>query len=143
MTKSTKSFWGFLPTLLLLVSMVCVISCKGDDTDPEAEQIAKLSAAWRLGTVMNDNVDVTNQFTGFTLSVDGLTYRTQNGGSPWPASGTYEFLVDNLNVLRRDDNTLVTISELTEDTLVLAFNFSGTGGIRAGINGSFIFSLTK
>lgn len=143
MTKSTKSFRGFLPAMLMMVSMICMISCKGDDTDPETEQIAKLSASWRLGTVMNDNVDVTSQFSGFTLSIDGLTYRTQNGGSPWPATGTYDFLGDDLSVVTRDDNTVVTISELTEDTLVLAFNFSGSGGTRAGINGSFIFSLTK
>ncbi len=142
MIRSIKTFCGFLPVLLVVV-MSSLLSCKGDDPDPVQEQINKLTATWQLETVINDDVDVSSQFTGFSLTVDGTRYSTQNGGSPWPAMGTYELLPDNLNLIQRDDNTPITITEITTETLVLRFNFSRDGGVREGINGSFTFSLTK
>ena len=132
--------------VVLTGTMTWLTSCKNDDdgVDPRTQQINDLTATWQMSAVTNDNNDVTDQFTGFTLTVDGLNYRTQNGGNPWPASGTYDFKGDDLNILIRNDGAEITIDELTATSLVLSFNFSSvTGGRTSGVTGDFTFSLTK
>lgn len=119
-------------------------SCKKDDPDPLAQRINELTASWKLGSVKNDNADVTSQYTGFTLSVSGNNYITTKGGNPWPESGSYEIRKDDLSKIIRSDGVTITIDEITTSTLVLSFNYSNlTGGRTKGVTGNFTFSLIK
>ncbi len=130
---------------VLLGAMTYLASCSKDD-GPNAQtiQLQKLSTTWKVAQVTNDNQDVTSEYTGFTLTIDELSYTTQNGGNPWPASGTYDFRENDLNTLVRSDATEITIDEITEDMLVLSFNFNTlSGGRESGVTGDFTFSLTK
>ena len=132
---------------MLIIAMVAfTFSCKKKTPEPDQKtiQLGKLSASWSLTQVMNDNLDVTDQYTGFTLTIDQLTYTTQQGGNPWPSSGTYDFKGDDLSVLVRNDGAELTIDELTSSTLILSFNYTSlSGGRTAGVTGDFTFSLTK
>ncbi|MGE0588711.1 MAG: hypothetical protein AB7O48_09065 [Cyclobacteriaceae bacterium] len=130
--------------ILLLALPLLSTSCKKDDPDPLEERIKELTASWKLGTVTNNNQDVSDQYTGFTLTVAGNNYTTTNGGNPWPASGSYEMRADNLNTIIRSDGTVITIDEISSSTLVLSFNHASlsTGRVN-GVTGSFTFLLVK
>jgi len=117
----------------------------GDDPSPQELRLNELSATWAVQQVTNDGNNVTSQFTGFTLTarVD-KTYNTSNGGNPWPASGTFDFLSDtNIDQLNRSDGTTITINEVTATTLALSLQVNSLRGTAAGITGNFTFSLVK
>lgn len=154
--RCMTTFQNFLPVYLLkkafkitvFAGFFCLVtvftSCKKDDPDPLAQRINELTASWKLGSVKNDNTDVTSQYTGFTLSVTGNNYATTKGGNPWPESGSYEIKKDDLSKIIRSDGVVVTIDELTGSTLVLSFTYSSlTGGRTKGVTGNFTFSLIK
>ncbi len=128
-----------------MLAVVISLSCGGDDgPSPLDQRLEELTATWSLNSVTNDNLDVTSQFTGFTLTVTGnQTYSTTNGGNAWPASGTFEVLQQNLDILRRDDNVEVNIVSITDTALVLSFNVNSVRGSAHGITGSFVFNLNK
>ncbi|MEP2667939.1 MAG: hypothetical protein ABJH04_03030 [Cyclobacteriaceae bacterium] len=127
-----------------LLIFVFFTSCKKDDPDPLAQRINELAAIWKLKSVENDNVDVTDQYIGFTLIINGQNYTTTNGGNPWPSAGTYEITAEDLSTIRRSDGTNITIDNITGDELVLSFNFNTLASGRAkGVTGNFTFSLTR
>ncbi|MCE7996802.1 MAG: hypothetical protein HEP71_32880 [Roseivirga sp.] len=133
--------------LCIVVLSHSLVSCKKDDPDPEEEKLKELAASWRIDSVTNDNQDVTSQYTGFVLSVEGTkTYSTVNGGNPWPVQGTFDFVNGNFDLIRRDDGVDITIANLTPTTLSLTFNITsvrGTANGAQGITGAFTFNLSK
>ncbi|GAB5526043.1 MAG: hypothetical protein Roseis2KO_39150 [Roseivirga sp.] len=133
--------------LSALIFCLTLSSCKSDDSNPEEEKLRELTASWRVDSVINDGQDVSSQYAGFTLTVEGTkTYSTVNGGNPWPAQGTFDFVNNNLDLIRRDDGVDVSIANLTATELSLTFNIStvrGTANGTEGITGAFTFNLTK
>lgn len=138
-----------LATVLVLLSSIHFISgCKNDDDHPTPEQqrISDLSSTWILGSVENDDNDVTNQFNGFSLVVDQTSFTTQNGGNAWPANGSFTYvLVENdIKILERNDGVEISVDKLSNDELRLSFQITTLpGGRQEGITGQFIFSLIK
>ncbi|MEQ8359534.1 MAG: hypothetical protein RH860_08605 [Cytophagales bacterium] len=123
---------------------IAIASCKNDDPNPLDQRINELKATWKLGSVKNDNADVTGQYAGFTLTIEGTSYSTVSGGNPWPESGTYEINSSDLNKIIRSDGTIITIDEITPTVLVLSFNYTSlSGGRTKGVTGDFTFSLIK
>jgi hypothetical protein len=134
----------FACLLLLFSFQLFFTSCKKDDPDPLAQRINDLTTTWKLKSVKNDNVDVTQQYNGFTLTINGQNYTTTNGGNPWPDAGTYEIVVEDLSTIRRSDGTNITIDSITGDELILSFKFNTlAGGRTKGVTGNFTFSLTR
>lgn len=146
MTKRQPSQLIFYALSIIFLSPL-IFSCKKNDPNPEEEKLKELAASWTLETVVNDGQDVTSQYTGFILSVEGTkTYSTINGGNPWPAQGTFDFVNQNFDLFRRDDGINVTIANLTPTDLSLTFNITtvrGTANGSEGITGAFTFNLTK
>ncbi len=146
--KAKHLFFQIGRTLLLFVlfSLLVKLQACGDDdhTNPLQVRLNELTGTWRLGTVFNDNNDITNQFQGFELTFEAdKTFITQNGGNAWPASGRFDFLDDNANLIVRNDDVEVEIVEITNTSLQLSFTQSTLNGRAAGITGSFSFSLIK
>ncbi|MCB0490931.1 MAG: hypothetical protein KDC93_00805 [Cyclobacteriaceae bacterium] len=134
----------FACLLLLFSFQLFFTSCKKDDPDPVDQRINELTATWKVNTVENDNVDVTQQYEGFTLTISGQNYTTTNGENPWPSAGTYEITAEDLSTIRRSDGTNITIDNITGDELILSFNFNTLASGRAkGVTGNFTFSLTR
>ena len=138
--------------LILYLAMCCLctaLACGGGDDGPSLEElrIQELTASWAVNTVINDNQNVTDQFSGFTLTVTSeLTFSTTNGGNAWPAQGTFEFPTDDLDFILRDDNINMSIGSISETTLSLIFQINdvrGTASGTEGITGQFIFNLNK
>lgn len=131
-------------TSLLFLVLVLAFSCKKKtELDEKTIQLDKLSATWSVSQAENDGSDVTSQYSGFTLTVDQLNYTTQNGGNPWPSSGTYDFKQGDLFTLVRSDGTEIKIEELTSTSLILSFNYTAVNGRTSGVTGDFTFSMTK
>ncbi|MCE7996797.1 MAG: hypothetical protein HEP71_32855 [Roseivirga sp.] len=142
-----KTQFSLILTFCACITTSLLLSgCKKDDPDPQEEQIKALAGTWNLSSVSNDGSDVTTQYQQFTLTLTAdKTYSTTNGGNPWPARGTFDFPNETVtDRVTRDDNVVVTISEVTTSRLVLNFSINSVGsGSAAGITGSFTFTLTK
>ena len=141
----TMLHFMILPVTLIGI-MTLSSSCKNDDdvVDPITEKINELSANWQLGNVTNDNTNVSDQYSGFTLTIDNFNFKTQNGGNPWPNFGSYDFKDNDLSVIVRNDGIEMTIDELTTTFLVLSFRFNALpGGRVTGLTGNFTFSLVR
>ena len=132
-----------------MLSFSCLLlffsNCGGNDPNPQELRLNELSATWEVQRVTNDGADVTNQFTGFSLTATvEKTYSTINGGNPWPAAGTFDFLNDtDIDRLLRSDGTTITIIEVTATNLILNLQVNSVRGTAAGITGDFTFSLVK
>ena len=139
-----KHYYKIVFPSIFLALLTFLSACKKDDPNPTTLRIKELTSVWNVSSVINDDVDVTSQFSGFKLTINDRTYSTINGGNPWPASGTYEINSTDLNTILRSDGTAVTIDEITATTLILSFNFSSlVGGRLSGVTGNFTFSLNK
>ena len=142
--------YQYKTTLFLLVALcmtAMATGCGGDDPSLEELTLNDLSATWQVNNVENDDLDVSDQFNGFMLTVnrDG-TFSTTNGSNPWPAQGTYEFSDETIRHIRRDDGVNITIQTLTPTRLTLSFSMTdvrGEANNTDGITGAFIFDLTK
>lgn len=126
------------------------MGCKSKSVDPEPtdldkkmEALGNNNVAWTLtgGSVEKDGFDVSSQFDGFTLAFGEFTYETENGlSSAWPAKGTWSFISDNPNKLKRDDGVEMDAT-ISGTVLTLKFNVTNVGGRGAGIDGAYTFIL--
>ena len=150
---------SFLPALI--IGLISFASCdKSDPPEPSVEeaQLALLSKPWTVSEVRfgSGNTDRTAEYSGMTLTIsgtfsDGGTYNYSLAGrpslSPWPASGTWTFdLNDPENlVIRTEDNLAITYS-VTEGQLQLVFTYAGAGyaGPRiSAVEGTWTFLFTS
>jgi hypothetical protein len=135
-------------SLIVIIGLLFLTSCKKDDPEPETARIQKLLAAnsWVIQTVTVNEIDQTNLFTGLTLSFTKTNYSTTNGGVVWPASGTWEFVDETAKIIERNDGLRITITEVTNTSLKLALTWSTTtlgGGQTASVAGDHAFSFIK
>ncbi|MEM8565329.1 MAG: hypothetical protein AAGF85_02635 [Bacteroidota bacterium] len=120
-----------------------IFSCENDDngTGPRADLLQELEGSWVLGSVINDNQNVTTQFNNFQLNITlSQEFTTENGGNAWPSSGKFE-IIDN-DLLERDDGVNLWL-EISSEGLTISFNKMNTSSRQKGITGDFIFFLIK
>jgi len=139
---------------LTLLGLLTFTSCGKDDTpptpqvDPEQEIVDGLNKSWTITSVTLDNVDVTGDWNGFTLTFNGTKEYTATALSAesilvWPASGSYTFPnATNANLILRNDDIQITISNMTDTTVTLSFTILGrTGGRKEGLIGGWVFEM--
>jgi len=138
-------------SIILIVCLTFSSSCKkseGDDPTPQTPQeeqktlLINNGLSWTLGTVTKDGLDVTDQFTGFKLTIGDFTYTTVNAlPSAWPASGTWSFANEAGTLVDRNDGVQLTVSVSTT-SLKLTFDVTGLGSGRIkGVDGTYVFDL--
>jgi hypothetical protein len=131
--------------ILSLISIAAVLltyaGCKGKDPDPEPiadVQFDKLKKTWKITTVSLDGSDKTTDYTGFQLTMSGtkgippFDYSTSGRPSlsPWKSSGKWDFGTGVETQMIRDKGTVDELAmtyTVTESTLTISFNFSGSG----------------
>jgi len=146
--------------MYIIVTLVVLFpSCKdsnGGGGDPEISIDEKLNGSWTLQSVTVDGVDVTSDFSGFslTLNYSGPNtgtghYSINNSKGLLYASGNYTLNGTTSVTLAGDDGSTVnaTIS-LTDGDKVLSFAFNNPttlygGGRSEAISGNYIFILKK
>ena len=135
-------------SILLLVCLSFISGCKSESSDPTPQDNQKTllmnnGLSWTLGTVTKDGLDVTDQFTGFKLTVGDFTYTTVNAlPSAWPASGTWSFANEAGTLVDRNDSVQIAVT-VTTTSLQLTFSVTGLGdgGRIKGVNGQYVFNL--
>ena len=151
-TKPTRAMKR-ITYLLGIISLIAVLSlsgCNKEEPTPSPLQeritfLKKNNTPWNLGTngrVMKNGFDVSDQFENFQLNFGEFTYTSQGGVSTaWPASGTWEFENGNPNLIRRNDDTLITVS-IVSNQLTLSFSVTGlSGGKIDNVDGGYVFTL--
>lgn len=137
----------------MIIAIVQLSSCggKGGDptpTTPSAQDAAKallVANPWKLQGVTVDGVDKTSVYAGFGINFTSTAYSTTNGGTVWPASGTWSFANTDGTAIKRDDGLLIQILP-TSTSLVMTFTWTKTtlGGGRVGsVSGVNVFTMTK
>lgn len=142
----------FKTIVIVLVCFFSVSSCgSGSSEDgPSATDLAfeKLAGQWALGAsgrILLDDIDVSNNYTGFALSFTDDTYTTTNAAELFRASGTWEWADQEAGRVILDGLQEVNIVTLTESRFIFSFNFT-TGNdrpVRAGFNGFYEITMNK
>jgi hypothetical protein len=140
-------------TFLLLLLTACLFfsGCGEDPIDPAVaalnarqDELMNEGSAWAFGAtgrVIKDDFDVTNQFTGFKLTIGNKTYTTQNSLTHvWKTSGTWDFQNGNRDKIVRDDGVVMTVT-LAGDNMTLTFTAAGKAGRATSISGEYEFQL--
>ncbi len=154
MRKSNKLF------AVLFLGMIILAGCGGDeppapgvnnDPDPDPElspqDIRKeelMSGPWVPSKVVRDGVDVSDEYSSFSLSVGDFTYTSTGGAPVWPASGTWAFSGDKIDEIVRDDGIIIKVT-VTETTLKLTFERKESvfGGRTQAVDVNYEFELKK
>ena len=150
---------NYLLGLGALVVLLFASGCGDDDTtvDPEAEQLAKMTATWTIDandestvTFKGDN-SVHSDFAGMTLTIDGnKNYQTSGADSDrpevWATSGSFEFESGSIQRIIRDGKVPVDIvfnGDASTMTLTFELTDSNTGGRLDGFVGTWVFKFSK
>jgi hypothetical protein len=157
LSKSSKSNsmkkYIYIQYTFALISLISVAfsfsACDGDDGPSAVEKQMKLLAGtWTMSSVTVDGVDQSSIFDGFKLTFTDTpaTYEPVNGGKVWATGGSFRFNNnDATDFIRSNDGVVVTITSITENSLVLQMEWNRTtldlGRIKsiAG-NHEFVFS---
>ena len=137
--------------LLIIGGMMLLSSCTkheltlGDQQNQIATKLKK--SPWKPGAVLRDGVDITGDYTNFSLSFSNGTYTTVNGDLSWPVNGTWAFESGSLTKIIRDGNIPVDL-KLSADgkNLTLQFSISSsvyTGGRSTSLQGGYEFQLVQ
>jgi len=133
--------FGFLGCLLF------ISGCdRGEPSIEEINRALVTANTWKVSSLMVDGVDRTNLFTNFSLKFTDTNFSTTNGGPVWPASGTWSFVDETAMVIKRNDNVTVTITTISESSLVLALQWETTtfaGGRKSSVAGNHVFTFVK
>lgn len=140
-------------SVIILLSMSIISGCSKDDggspspIDVQLMLLENQSKSWVLagGTVIKDDFDVSDQFTGFKLTITGFNYTSENSLSGvWADQGTWSFKDNQITAMERNDDIIVTINNISSSQLVLSFTDpNGTGGRYSSIPGDYVFTLVS
>jgi hypothetical protein len=139
-------------SIIFLSAILITSGCSSDDggsnPTPLEAQLALLEnngGSWIStgGSVTKEGYDVSGEFSGFKLTVDGFNYTTENSLSGvWASSEPWSFKNDRVTTIERNDGVIINITSINNIGLVLTFTDpSGTGGRYSSIPGDYVFSL--
>lgn len=135
--------------IYLFVILLAAGACSKDEDGLTAREkfLAELEGTWQMSNVTLDDADVSGEFAGISVTFEeDQTFSVTNPvGNIWPASGMFELqeTTGNLFDLMRDDEVLMSVDQLTEDSLVISFQFDSAPGRLRGLAGNYIFNFTK
>lgn len=136
----------------IVASVTMLVACGGgDDPSPQQQMTNQLmngGEPWSVagGTVTVDGNDVTNEWSGFTISFTEDTYTTNssNAAEVWPSSGTWDFANETTTSdLQRGDGTSMDVS-IDNNVLTIRFDAPwGVNGRTTSIGGGYVFVLNS
>lgn len=133
---------------LILVLGLSVSSCKKDDAPDDLRDIvyAQLAGPWTLGNgegyIKVDGVNVSANYSGFSLAFDEGSYTTTNAADLFNAQGLWEWVDEEATMVDLDDGKEITIILLNSNRFTFIFNLSEGSG-RAGIAGNYEISVVR
>lgn len=139
----------FMVGACMFSAFFILAGCGGNGGEPDPDPIKTTSEILTAGQWAASNVTVdgvpTTMYTGMTISFTSTTsYTSTKGGVIWKSSGTYKFQGDKELVV--DNDFTATITEITDNTMKLSFNWTKTTlgpGRDASIKGAHVFTFSK
>ena len=131
-----------------LMALGVISGCKPDEPSAEELFLEKISGNWTATMVSVDNTVLEGAFDGFAITIKtDKTYTTSNGNAPiWPASGSFTAKsvtsTSGFNLMRAD-GVEVEVAELTDNELILRFDYVSPGGRKSSVSGGYVFELTR
>ena len=146
-----KTFTNML-ALAVVVSVLVLSGCgKGDEPGPgdsESQRISKLLASgiWQMKSVTVDGTPQTEHFDGLTLSFTATGFTATFGDPVWPATGRWTFSDGTATSFTRNDDVVVSISNISETSLMLSLKWDKNTfgpGKASSIAGTYVFIFGK
>jgi hypothetical protein len=143
-------------SIAAIVALAFSMSCKSDEPTLTPEQrVTKIltdnGGKWSLPAVAGvtvDGLDVTQDlFKGFSITFGDGTLTTTGTTPVWLRQDTWSFKDESATVIvRGQDNKEITISEITNDQLILTLEWefdTFDSGRKKSIKGTYQFALEK
>ena len=147
----TKIFTIAVP-VIILATLLHISGCGGGgNTTPTLSPTdavkAKLTAvsSWKIQSATVDGVDQTAVYKNLALAFTATGYTSTNGGSVWPATGTWSFNNTDGTSVKRDDGLIITV-DVTDTSLKLSYTWTKStigGGRIESIKGAQVVTFTK
>jgi hypothetical protein len=134
-------------TVMILIALVGFGGCDSEETESLANKNTRILqlGPWMVTKVLVGSSDETASFNGMTVTFLPETYVATGGGLVWPELGTWNLILPEATSFERDGDIEVTIVEITDDSLVLEFDWQGTlgpGRINS-IQGTYRFFFSR
>lgn len=152
MKKSRTLIYSKLLMLSLLIGLSACKKKASEAPAPLDNEAVALNGDWYLpasgGGIVVDGIDRSMNYEGFVMSFtngqDGMNkaYTTINAGALFRSSGTWDWASTAKTSINFDDGKVLNIQSRTSTRLVITFNHT-SGGVRAGISGSYVMTLEK
>jgi len=131
--------------LTIVISMLAGCGSGSKEVEPDTKALLT-SGTWKMKAVTVDGVDKSTAFTNFTVSFSSTAFTSANGSPVWPATGTWSFADATQKSVKRSDNVIVTINDITENQLTVSLTWAkstlGAGRIES-VAGAYSFTLNK
>ncbi len=147
-----KKIANLLTLIVTISGLITFSNCGSGDPTPaktESQRVTDLlvtSPAWKIQRAAVDGIDESSLFKNLTITFTTNRFSTTNGGSVWPAIGTWAFTDDTAKSFKRDDGTVVSVDNITDSELGLSLTWNKTtfaGGRTGSISGKNVFTLGK
>lgn len=154
--KTIITFFTRTAFVTSILAIGLTMSCKPDEPTLTTEQrvtkiLTENGGKWNLPAVAGvtvDGLDVTQDlFPGFSITFGEGTLSTTGTSPVWLRQDTWSFKDESGNVIiRGQDNKEITISEITNDQLILTMEWEHDtfdDGRSKSIKGTYQFALEK
>lgn len=136
-------FYCTLFSLLLFFS-----SCGSDSSPTPVELVTKKLTAntWKIKTVSVAGVDQTVAYKNMNLIFSETGFTSSNGGVVWPTSGTWKFTNDNATSIKRGDDVIVNLTEVTATSLIFTLTWAQNTfgpGRNSSLAGVHVFTMSN
>ena len=144
----------FKTTIINIFIIGLVFSCGGGKVIDALQQTAQeffvfdISKTWDIsnnGSITQDGVDVTSQFSDFTLTFGNKTYSSSGGINFWlDGSGTWDFADTETTSKIIVAGVPMDVS-IVSGTMTLSFNLSNAavGGRLSSVTGNYIINVSQ
>jgi len=105
-----------------------------------------IAHTWKINRVSIAEVDQTALFQGMTLVFTASSFTSVNGGVVWPGSGTWKYTDETGKAIKRGDDVVVNLVEVSDAKLQVTLTWSKNTfapGRISSIRGLHVFEFTK
>ncbi len=132
----------------LFSSLLFFSSCGSDPSPTPAELMTKKLTAneWKIKTVSVAGTDQTIAYKNMSLVFSATGFTSSNGGVVWPSSGTWKFTDDNATSIKRGDDVVVSLTEVTATSLIITLTWAQNTfgpGRNSSLAGVHVFTMSN